>query len=350
MDLKRRFVAFVAFVACAVVAGSLAACGSDAKTSSASPSTATSVATTTAAASTSTASNGTQYPLTVQLCGQSWTYDRAPQRIVTTDTPMLDLALMLGVQDRVVGYFGTASHLDPSVQDKGQQLKRLGDNFPYPTLEAVLAGQPDLVLSYGYNPEAGFTPERLKQEKIGNFTVAEGCDNFAGTSTVDSFYDDVRTLAKILNASDRAEELITGWKARVTAVRAAVPAGRTVRVLNTGSGDPAEPFVSAKRAVAHDLIQIAGGTDVFGDTDEAYLSPTWEEVVSRDPQLIVESSGGGQKSLDAVKQYLATNPALSGMAAVVHGNFITMKYEQGVPGPQMFTGLELIVRAIADAK
>jgi len=289
------------------------------------------------------------FPLTVEVCGREWTFDAPPERIVTTDTPMLDLALMLGVDDRVVGYFGSVDTLDPAVREQAEQLDRLGDNWPYPTLEAVLAGEPDLVLSYGYNAEAGFTPDRLEEEGIANFTVTEGCDDFDGTSTVASYYDDVRTLATILGVIDRAEALIAGWEERVDAVRAAAPAGAPIRVLNTGSGDPAVPFVSARRAVAHDLIEIAGGTDVFGDVDEAYLTPTWEEVVARDPQLIVESSGFGEQGLADVEAHLTSNPALSTMSAVVDDHFTWISYEQGVPGPQMFTGLETIAAAIAAA-
>ncbi|MDY7100872.1 MAG: ABC transporter substrate-binding protein [Actinomycetota bacterium] len=292
---------------------------------------------------------GAAGPVTVELCGREWTYAEPPQRIVTTDTPMLDLALMMGLGDRVVGYFGSVDNLDPAVQDEAAGLERLGDNWPYPTLEAILAGEPDLVMSYGYNAEAGFTAERLQEEGIGNFTISEGCEDFTGTSTIDSYYEDVRTFAEIVAAPDAADELIAGWQDRVDAVVDGVPEGEPVRVLNTGSGDPAAPFVSGNRAVAHDLIETAGGADVFGDTDEVYLSPTWEEVVARDPQLIVESSGFGQEGLDAVIAHLESNPALSSMAAVTRGNFVSMRYEEGVPGPQMFTGLEILATAVADA-
>ncbi|MFT3854513.1 MAG: ABC transporter substrate-binding protein [Ilumatobacteraceae bacterium] len=346
--MHRRFACLAAGLTLAIA---LAACGSD---DSASPTTTpantatTSAATGVSAAPSAPAGDGA-FPMTVQVCGRDWHFDEPPQRIVTTDTPMLDLAIMLGVQDRVVGYFGSVDHLDPSVQAAAAGLQRLGDNWPYPTLEAVLAGDPDLVLSYGYNAEAGFTADRLQEEGIANFTVTEGCDDFDGTSTVETYYDDVRTLATILGVGDRAEALIHGWEARVDAVRAAAPAGEPIRVLNTGSGDPASPFVSAARAVGHDLIEIAGGTDVFGDTDAAYLSPTWEEVVARDPQLIIESSGFGEQGLEDVKAHLRSNPALATMSAVVDDHFTWITYEQGVPGPQMFTGLETISAAIIAA-
>ncbi|MFV0308747.1 MAG: ABC transporter substrate-binding protein [Desertimonas sp.] len=350
--LNRRLV--IAAIA-ALTVTSVVACGGDDSSSDASDTTAAATedapATTDGATGTTGAADGgsSAYPMTVEICGLDWTFDAPPERIVTTDTPMLDLALMLGVEDRIAGYFGAAEQLDPSVQDAAASLEHLGSNWPYPTLEAVLAGSPDLVLSYGYNAEAGFTPERLQEEGIGNFTVTEGCADAEGATTVESFYEDVRTLAQILDVSDEAETLIADWEARVAAVEEAAPTGEPIRVLNTGSGDPAAPFVSAGRAVANDLIRIAGGTDVFSDEDAAYLTPTWEEVVARDPELIIESSGGGEEALAAVRAYLEANPALAAMAAVEAGQYAGLSYEEGVPGPQMFNGLEKISAAIGTA-
>ena len=297
------------------------------------------------------AGGATEYPLVVETCGQEWTYEAPPERVVTTDTPMLDLMLLLGLGDRVSGVFANdIGNVDPSVADEAAGLPLLGDAFPYPSLEAVLAGGPDLVLSYGYNPEAGFTPERLQDHGVGNFTVAEGCPDFSGESTVAGWFDDVRTLAAIFDASDRAEELIAGWERRIAAVEEAVPAGEPVTVLNTGSGDPAAPFASGGTGITDELITLAGGENVFADVDEPYFEPSWEEVVERDPGLIVESSGGEQEALDAIRDHLDRNPALGGIAAVEGDNFAWITYEEGVPGPQMFTGLEKVADAVAEAR
>lgn len=291
------------------------------------------------------------YPLTVEICGREWTYDERPSQVVTTDSGMLDLMLALGLQDEVTGWFGgRIENLDPAYADQAAQLDRLGDGFPYPTLESILASEPDLVLSYGYNDEAGFTPDRLIEEGINNFTVTEGCDNFTGASTLDTFYEDVRTLAAIFDVEDAGEELIESWEGRVEAATALVPEGDPVTVLNTGSGDPAAPFASARDALVEELIVNAGGENIFADTDGAYFSPSWEEVVARDPELIIESSGFGEEGLDAVRAHLEANPALATMTAVQEDNFVSLRYEEGVPGTQFFNGLEQVAEEIAEIR
>lgn len=302
------------------------------------------------AATADEAASATEYPLSVETCGDEWTYEQPPERVVTTDTPMLDLMLLLRLDDRIAGYFANdVDNVDPAVIDQARELTHLGDSFPYPSLESVLAGDPDLVLSYGYNPEAGFTAERLQDQGVNNFTWAEGCSDFSGTSTLDLLYDDVRTLGRIFDVSDRAEGLIAEWEARVAAVKQAAP-DEPVAVLNTGSGDPAVPFASGGTGVTNEIIEAAGGENVFADVDDAFFEPTWEDVVARDPELIIESSGFGQEGLDAVQAHLEGNPALATMAAVQNDGFMWMRYEEGVPGPQLFNGMERIAEAIAEVR
>jgi iron complex transport system substrate-binding protein len=293
----------------------------------------------------------TEYPLTVETCGEEWTYDAPPERVVVTDTAMLDVTLLLGLGDRVSGVFANnIGNVDPEVVDEAAELELLGDAFPFPGLEAVLAGDPDLVLNYGYNPEAGFTAERLAEQGVNNFTVAEGCPDFSGEATVEGYFDEVRTLGAIFDVADRAEELIAGWEERIADVEEAAADGDPVLVLNTGSGDPTAPFASGGTGITDDMITIAGGENVFADVDSAYFEPSWEEVVDRDPEVIVESSGGRQEGLDAVRDHLEGNPALSVMAAVQDDNFTWLTYEEGVPGPQMITGIEKIADAVAEAR
>ena len=42
-------------------------------------------------------------------------------------------------------------------------------------------------------------------------------------------------------------------------------------------------------AFQHDLIQIAGGRNLFSDIDRETLQPTLEEVISRKPDIIIET-------------------------------------------------------------
>jgi iron complex transport system substrate-binding protein len=210
----------------------------------------------------------------------------------------------------------------------------------------VLDGEPDLVMSYGYNPEAGFTAERLEEQGINNFTWTESCDDYDGEDAIGAFFDDVRLIGDIFDVGDRAEDLIADWQERIDGIAENAP-DEPVRVLNTGSGDPTAPFASGGLGVGHEIIELAGGENIFEDVDSTWFEPTWEEVVDRDPELIVEHSG---LELDDVRDHLSGNPGLSVMTAVEEDNYAAMRYQESVAGPQLFEGLEIMAAAILDVR
>lgn len=325
----------------------LAACGDDSDSDDAGATTGGNDTTDEAESAADTGEGGTTYPLTVDMCGTEWTYEAAPQNVVTTEAGMLDLLLLLDLDDHVAGFFeNDPDNLLDEVSDQAADLDHLGDAFPFPTLEAVLDGQPDLVMSYGFNPEAGFTAERLSEQGINNFTWTESCEGFDGENAVDTFFDDVRTVGEIFDVSDRAEALITDWEARIDTVAENAP-DEPVRVLNTGSGDPTAPFASGGLGVGHEIIVLAGGENVFEDIDQTWFEPSWEEVVDRDPELIVEHSG---LELDGLRDHLNGNSGLSGMAAVEDDHLVGLRYQESVAGPQLFEGLETMAAAVAEVR
>ena len=50
-----------------------------------------------------------------------------------------------------------------------------------------------------------------------------------------------------------------------------------------------EEITVGARAFQHDLIEIAGGQNLFGDADRETFQPTLEEVISRKPDIIIET-------------------------------------------------------------
>lgn len=301
----------------------------------------------TASADEDTAASASE--VTVASCGVEFTYAEPPERILATDTGAVETLVALGVGDRVVGWFGTDDEdsLDDDTRDAVLALDRLGGSFPFPTYEAILAADPDLVVSYGFNDEAGFSTEALQADGIGSYSFTEACPD--ASASLDTFFDDVANLGIILAVEEEANGLVDNWRAEIDAL--AAPEGdEPVSVFLSGSPDAADSFTSGGGSLADDLIQLAGGVNVFGDTDEGFLAPAWEEVLARDPVVIIDGSGGGQQALDDLRSYLESDPALSQMTAVQDGSFGTIRFQQNVPGPQAVDGVRAISEILAAAR
>ncbi len=303
----------------------------------------------TAAATPSPTATATATPepagVTIDNCGVETVYEAVPQRVVATDTSALEVLVALGLQDHVIGYFGgTPDRLQPQHQARAALVERLGGSFPYPSLEAVLAPGPDLVFSYGFNESAGLTGQNLRDSDVHSFSFTEACPGFTGDVTLEVMFADVRSVAQIFDVEDRAEELIASWEQQIAEVAAAVPAGDPVRVFYFDSGEEA-PFTALSGSVMSDIISRAGGENILSDVSGTWGTVEWEAVVEGDPQLVifVDYGFGGP---DANRAFLESNPALSGMSAVVNGQYMALTFLQSVPGPQNLDGLIKVATAV----
>ena len=341
-----------------LMAAILAAACSDSEELEATPTTseatttaATAATTTTAAATTTTTQSPTTTAapepagVTIENCGVEDIYEAVPQRVVATDTSALEVLVALGLQDHVIGYFGgTPDRLQPQHQARAAVVERLGGSFPYPSLEAVLAPAPDLVFSYGFNESAGLTPQNLRDADVHIFSFTEACPDFSGNVTLDVMFEDVHTLARIFKVEDRAEALVSSWEQQIAEVAEAIPAGEQVRVFYFDSGEEA-PFTALAGSVMSDIISRAGGVNILSDVSGTWGVVEWEAVIDGDPELIifVDYGFGGPESNRA---FLESDPALSGMSAVVNGQYMSLTFLQSVPGPQNLDGLIKVATAV----
>lgn len=277
------------------------------------------------------------WPRTVTSCGREVTIESRPERVIGIDGAA-ETAFALGLGDQVLGWFGAPQEeLPDDYAGDADSAEHYGGTFPAPAVEAILEPEPDLLLLYGYNSETGLTQERLDELGVPHLLLTESCPDETRGATLDDYYTDVETIATALGDADAGEDLITSWQDRIAAATEEPPDGEP-RIYVNGNMDPAEPFASTAGSIADDQIRLAGGVNIFADVTGGFSSPSWEEIASRDPEVIVDSSGGEEESLADLKAYLADDPALSQMTAVQDDAFLALPYEAQVPGPRAVDG------------
>ena len=85
----------------------------------------------------------THYPLTVQNCGTTQTFEQAPARSVTIGQAATEMLYALGVGNTVVGTSLWFNSVLPQFKAQNDRIERLADNEP--SFEAVIAKRPQLV-------------------------------------------------------------------------------------------------------------------------------------------------------------------------------------------------------------
>ncbi len=202
--------------------------------------------------------------------GDTLVFARAPQRIVSLNPATTELFFALGAGGRLVGR--TRYDLYPAaalaVPDLGNGMR--------PNLEVVLGARPDLVVLYASNENrdaasrlraAGVPTLTLRIDSIAQFRRAVVTlgrvlgDTMAARTLVDSVD---RTLARVRTATQGAVRPATFWKAWDSPV------------IAIGGGS----FLT-------ELVDIAGGRNIYGDDPRPSLDVTIEDVVRRDPDIVL---------------------------------------------------------------
>ena len=102
------------------------------------------------------------------------------------------------------------------------------------------------------------------------------------------------------------------------------------------------PFTAAGNTVLGDLIARAGGRNIFGDVAAAWTHVSWEDVVARNPELIVIDAYAYAGQGDVADKLRAVR-AISALAAIPT---VTLPLRDTLGGIHSVEGLALLRGAI----
>ncbi|MGW8847382.1 ABC transporter substrate-binding protein [Streptomyces xiamenensis] len=283
--------------------------------------------------------------VTVPRCGEDVTYQR-PERAVVYEAGSADKMFVLGLTDHVRGYVMPPAN--PPVEESPwaseyAKVEMLSDDLL--NRELVVDAGADFVVAgwrSGFSDERGITPELLDTLGIQSFMHSETCYNYpqypVDFTPIEGLYRDLELLGRIFGAEDRAEEVVAGMRERVAAVEEAAPAGRAPRVFVYDSGTD-QPFTSGNQAPPHEIIETAGGENVFADLTDRWTTVGWEAVVDADPEVIVILDYQDRPAEEKI-DFLRSSPVTRNLPAVLAGNFYILDYNEAISGPRIIDGAE----------
>jgi iron complex transport system substrate-binding protein len=283
------------------------------------------------------------FPLTVENCGVTQTYAKPPERVVTMNQHVTEVMLALGLHERLVGTAYLDDAILPEFQAAYAAIPVLSD--VYPALEVLLAAEPDFVYSgfaSAFSDESGRTRAMLAENGANSFLSTEYCAE--GPVTMETVYGDIRTIAAIFGVPERAEALVGEMQAQIDAVTAQLPAGVPLRVFVYDSGQD-KPFTAGGNGIVNEIIKLAGGQNSFADLADAFGEPSWEEVIARDPEVILILDYG-DTTAEQKRAFLLGNPALAGIDAIKNKRFAVLPLSGVVAGVRNSNAVEKLALAL----
>jgi iron complex transport system substrate-binding protein len=212
--------------------------------------------------------------------------------------------------------------------------------------EVVVDARSDFVLAgweSGFSEERGITPKILDGLGVQSFMHTESCYNYPGhpekAAPFEGLYRDLERLGRIFGVEDRAEKTVARMKQRVAAVEKKVPERRErVPVFLYDSGTD-QPATAGSRVPPQEIIERAGGRNIFSDLDQRWTQASWESVNEAAPQVIMILDYG-DKPAEKKIDFLRKSPHTRDLPAVKKNNFFVLDYNEGISGPRNIDGLE----------
>ena len=282
-------------------------------------------------------------PVTIEVCATtsgsdsdisvstlSFTYDEPPKRAVTLNQHATEIMLALGLEERMVGTAYIDDEILKEYQEVYNKVAVLADE--YPSREVLLSVEPDFVyggFSSAFRDTAAGPQEQLKSLGIGSYLTSAICRESA--DSLDDVYTDIRNIAKIFGVVDRGEALVSGLESEIAQIKSALKsADRPLRMFLYDSGDAA-PYTSVCCSMFTALAESVGGKNIFDDVGGRWSTVNWEEVIARDPEVIVLTDAVWSSSQEK-KDLLLNTAAYADITAVKNQRFVVLNFTSLVPG------------------
>ena len=285
---------------------------------------------------------------TVQSCNRTVTFDAPPERAISNDVNLTEMMLVLGLADRMVGYTGISGWktLDEGMRSGVEALPEL--SAKYPSKEVLVGADADFFFAgwnYGMKVGGEVTPETLEQFGVQVYELTESCAHIMARqkASIEDMFVDLMNLGRIFDIEDRAAALVDGYRAELSEIASRVPSDGDVRVFVYDSGEDA-PFTAGRFAMPTALIEAAGGRNIMDDFDKSWATVTWEEVVERDPEVIVIVNYG-DVTAEQKRAFMMSNPAFAELDAVKNDRFVTLEYVEATPGPRNIRAIQTLANA-----
>ena len=201
---------------------------------------------------------------------------KAPQRIISLGSSDSDILGALHMDSHVIAVDAYTDY--PA--DLAAKPKVAADANGLPVAESIVGLKPDLVLSYG--GEIATTDKQLIAAGIQ--VVDLPALDLSGTLT------EIRLVGQLVHAENTADSLVTSLHKRIDAIKQKVANLPRVSVyMEIDDSTPGKPYASGGGSFGNELIQDAGGTNIFASQTASggYPQVSDESVIAANPQDIV---------------------------------------------------------------
>ncbi|MCL4692239.1 MAG: ABC transporter substrate-binding protein [Candidatus Hydrogenedentes bacterium] len=242
--------------------------------------------------------------------------------IISMSPNITETLCALGQGDRIIAV--------SSYCDYPPEVEALPDVGGYidPNLEKITMLNPELIILPG------------KHEKVADLARQNGFPVLhVHMDSLETIHDGITRLGEALDCPEEATALWNRIESELDAIRAAVegrPRPKVLLINTRSSHDLNNLFTVGSKSFLSEMLEVAGGENLFGDDAVDYFEASKESVVVRAPDVIIECHAGEGLSEAELQQYLDDWNALPSLPAVESGRIYLFEESYALrPGPRI---------------
>lgn len=255
-----------------------------------------------------------------------------PRRIVSLVPAVTEMLFAIGAGPQVVGVSSFERY-----PPEATKLPRVGALID-PDLERIISLRPDLVVAYGSQAElrAQLARANIPILPYSHAGLADVTATLRGVGTRVGREAEANRLAAAIERDIQAVRTRTGTLARP----------RTLIVLGREALALRGVYASGGYGFVHDIVEAAGGTNVFADVKRESVQATSEQILARQPEVVLELRAETMPP-ELMKREREVWGSISALPAVKSGRvYLISDYRTVVPGPRVARAVEVIAETL----
>lgn len=272
----------------------------------------------------------------------SMTYDKKPKKALAITNAMIEMMLSMDLQDNMVGTAYSENNILESLKTSYDKVPVMSKT--YPSKEQILSNSTDFIIGWGgdFNDKGVGSIDWLNENDIKAYIPRSVESN----ATIDSVYEDFKNLGIIFDKENKSNEIIEKIKSELKQTTDKIKSiDNKVKVLGYDSGT--DTAVVVGKGINNEIINLAQGENIFSDIDKSYPEVTFEEIVERNPDVIMVleySVGNGGDTFENKVKFLKDNPALKDVSAIKNNRFIKVDLSELYPGERVPETVEKLAK------
>jgi iron complex transport system substrate-binding protein len=257
-----------------------------------------------------------------------------PRRIVSLIPATTEMLFAIGAGERVVGV-GSFDRFPSDVA----QIPRVGGLID-PDTERIVRLRPDLVVVYNTQVDL---KQRLDRAAIPYYSYEH--------RALPDIMATIRALGSRVGAAPRADVIASEMERGLAVVRASVAGRPRPKTMLVFGRDPGAFLRNVQASGGYgflaDLLDVAGGDNVFGDIERQSVPASTEMILTRRPDVIVELRYGANQALDEPAFDVSPWTTVASVPAVRDRRIHVLTGDEFViPGPRIVVAAQRLARVL----